>query len=697
MKTLNNMKTRLIALAVLLASFGITAQIDRSVQPKPGPAPTINLEVPGEFELRNGMKVLVVENHKLPRVSYTLRIDNPPIVEGDNAGVSSLLGSMLGNGTTTIPKDEFNEEIDFLGASLGFGPQSAFASSLSKYSERILELMADAAMNPLFTEEEFQKEKDKLIENLKAGEKSVDQVASRVGGALSYGTHHPRGEYISEETINSITLDNVRAFYQKYFNPNKAYLVVVGDVNIRDIQKQVKKSFGKWKKSIDIVANLPEPNPNAQYTQINFVDMPNAVQSNISITNNVSLKMKDPDYHSVLIANKILGGGFNSYLNMNLREEHGYTYGARSSVGTSRYNASRFTAGAAVRNAVTDSAVVEALKEIKRIKTEDVDGNDLRNAKAKYVGDFVLALERPQTIASYALNIKLNDLPEDFYTTYLEKINAVSKEDVKRVANKYFQTDNAKVIVVGKGADVIENLEKTGIPIKYFDTYANPTEKPEFSKPIPADVTAESVIQEYISAVGGKDNVAKVNTVLTLADVTIEGAPFKPKAVIKAMSPNKVSMEMTIEGMGTIMKRKFDGASGYQEAQGRKIPMTDKEVSDQQAEKGLFPELFMEASAIELVSLTSIEGVDVYKIKVIKGEDESFRYYDAKTGYLVRVEKTVEAQGQSIVTVEDASDYKEVNGVMFPHTTKITAGPQVLILKSTDVKINEGVTEADFN
>jgi predicted Zn-dependent peptidase len=216
------MKTRVIAILVLLLSISVTAQIDRSKQPKPGPSPTINLEVPGEFELKNGMKVLVVENHKLPRVSYTLRIDNPPIVEGEKAGVSQILGAMLGNGTTTITKDAFNEEIDFLGARLGFGPQSAFASSLSKYSDRILELMADAAMNPLLTEEEFQKEKDKLIENLKSGEKSVDQVAGRVGSALSYGTQHPRGEFISEETINNVTLDNVRAFYQKYFNPNKA-------------------------------------------------------------------------------------------------------------------------------------------------------------------------------------------------------------------------------------------------------------------------------------------------------------------------------------------------------------------------------------------------------------------------------------------------------------------------------------------
>ena len=206
--------------------------------------------------------------------------------------------------------------------------------------------------------------------------------------------------------------------------------------------------MGKICRSVDY--DTAEPSPNVQFTQINFVDMPNAVQSNISLTNNVELKMNDADYHSVLIANKILGGGFGSYLNMNLREEHGYTYGARSSVGTSRYNASRFTAGAAVRNAVTDSAVVETLKEIKRIKTEPVDAKDLANAKAKYVGDFVLALERPQTIARYALNIKLNNLPSDFYTTYLEKINAVTVEDVTRVANKYFKTENARIVVVGK-------------------------------------------------------------------------------------------------------------------------------------------------------------------------------------------------------------------------------------------------------
>ena len=692
------MKTKISAFIVLfLMAVGVNAQIDRSKQPEPGPAPKITLEKPGEFKLNNGIEVLVVENHKLPRASYSLTIDNKPIAEGKKAGVSSILGAMLGNGTTNIPKDEFNDEIDFLGANLNFGAQGAFASGLSKYSDRIIEMMADAAINPLLTKEEFEKEKEKLIENLKSQEKSVDAVAGRVGGALSYGKNHPRGEFVTEETVNNIEFGDVLAFYEKYFNPNNAYLVVVGDVDMSEVQRKIEEQFGKWEKSAGVDITIPEPAANAQYTQVNFVDMPNAVQSNISLTNNVDFKMKDDDYHAVLIANKILGGGFGSYLNMNLREEHGYTYGARSNISTSRWNASRFTAGAAVRNMVTDSAVVETLKEINRIKTEPVDSKDLANAKSKYVGDFVLALERPQTIARYALNIKLNDLPEDFYSTYLAKINAVTKDDVMRVANKHFKPENARIVVVGKGSEVLENLEKTGIPIKYYDAYANATEKPVFSKPLPEGLTAETVIKNYVKAIGGEDNLRKVNSTLTNAEVTITGAPFKPKAIIKQMSPNKFSLEIVADGMGTLMKQNFDGEKGYMEQQGRKIPMDDKDVSSRKSTKGLFGELYMEPSTIDLDSKTTIDGTDVYKIKVTKDDKSSFRYYDVETGYLLRTEETNEAQGQSITTVTDYSNYKDVNGVMMPHTMKVTTGPQAFVFDISEIKINEGVTAEDFN
>ena len=696
MKRYYKMKTKISVLIVLfLMSVGVHAQIDRSKQPKPGPAPKISLKTPKEFTLSNGLRVLVVENHKLPRVSYSLTIDNTPMIEGNKAGVSGILGSMLGNGTTNIAKDDFNEEVDFLGANMSFSFSGGFASGLSKYSERILELMADAAINPLLTEEEFKKELDKQLEGLKSEKKSVDAVATRVRRAISYGTHHPYGEFITEETLNNITLDNVNAFYQKYFNPNNAYLVVIGDVKYKQIKKSITKYFDKWNRGAEVVTNVPQANPNAQYTQISFIDMPNAVQSNINLVSNVQLKMSDPDYHAVLIANKILGGGFNSYLNMNLREEHGWTYGARSSVGTDKY-VSQFRAGAQVRNMVTDSAVVETLKEIKRIKTEKVTDDALANAKAKYVGDFVLALERPQTLARYALNIKINDLPTDFYETYLAKINAVTTDDVMRVAKKYFTSENARFIVVGKGADVLENLEKTGIPIKYYDPYGKSVAKPEFSKPIPDGVTAQSVIDAYITAIGGRANLEKVNSVWTTANVTIEGAPFKPVATLKQMTPNKEYMDMSIEGMGTIMKQAFNGESGYMEQQGQKRPMPADMVAKQK-NNHIFPELTYNTAKLTLESLTTINGKDVYKVKVEKDGESSYRYYNAENNLLVRTEKTDNAGGQDITTIMDFDKYSPVNGAQFPYYFMQKTGPQTIIFNVSNVKVNEGVTAEDFN
>lgn len=690
------MKTRISVLIVLfLMSIGVNAQIDRSKQPKPGPAPKISLKTPKEFTLPNGLRVLVVENHKLPRVSYSLTIDNTPMIEGDKAGVSAILGAMLGNGTTNIAKDDFNEEVDFLGARVSFSFSGGFASGLSKYSERILELMSDAAINPLLTEEEFKKELDKQLEGLKSEKKSVDAVATRVRRAITYGTHHPYGEFVTEETLNNITLDNVNAFYQKYFNPNNAYLVVIGDVDFETVKTQVTTYFGKWNRGAAVNTKVPQANPNAQYTQISFVDMPNAVQSNINLVNNVQLKMSDPDYHAVLIANKILGGGFNSYLNMNLREAHGWTYGARSSVGTDKYVA-QFRAGAQVRNMVTDSAIVETLKEIKRIKTEKVSEDALVNAKAKYVGDFVLALEQPQTLARYALNIKINDLPKDFYETYLTKINAVTADDVMRVANKYFKSENARFIVVGKGADVLENLEKTGIPIKYYDPYGKSVSKPQFSKPIPAGVTAQTVIDNYVNAIGGKATLEKVNSIFMTANVTIEGAPFKPVATIKQMAPNKTVTEMSIEGMGTLMKQAFNGETGYIEQQGQKRPMPEDMVAKRKTST-LFEELAFDNATLSLESLTTIDGKDVYKIKVDKNGESSFRYYSSETSLLVRTEKTENAGGQEVTSTMDYDKYSPVNGVKFPYYFVQKAGPQTIIFNLSNVKVNEGVTDADFN
>jgi len=691
------MKNRIILLiTTMLISFSVSAQLDRSIQPVGGPTPKIKLDKPKEFKLKNGIKVLVVENHKLPRVSYSLRIDGTPILEGEKAGVLSVLGQMLGNGTTSIEKDVFNEEIDYLGANVSIGFRSSFASSLTKHNDRILELMADAIINPLLTVEEFDKTKEQLIESLKADEKSIDAIGSRVGNALSYGKNHVYGEFITEETLNKISYEDVIDFHKKYTYPNSAYIVVIGDVNYKEVKKSITEKFSVWKKAKKVENDVPVLTPNVGLTEVNFIDLPSATQSSIGVTNNVELKMNDEDYFTALITNNILGGGGEGYLFKNLREDKGYTYGAYSSLGSSRYGVARFSAGAKVRNMVTDSAVTEIVNEIVRIRTELVDAELLKNAKAKYVGNFIMRLERPQTIANYALNIKLNDLPEDFYETYLEKINAVTAEDVKRVANKYFKIANTRIIVVGKGSDVVENLEKVGFPINYFDKYANAVAKPVFNKAIPEGMTALDVVDNYIKAIGGKDMLLNVNTLVSNMDVTIPGAPFKPMAISKQMMPNKISFEMKANMGGqtmSLMKRNFSGEKGYMEQQGQKMLMSEEEIMEAKNVEGIFEELYYSDDQTELLSINSIDGEDVYKIKVVKNEKTSYRYYAVESGYLISIEE--EDENKNISSTK-YGDYRSVNGIMMPYFMQVNAGGQNLEFNTTEVMVNTELKDSDF-
>ena len=691
---MKKMKKIILIITALIFTININAQLDRSVMPTGGPSPKIKLDKPKEFKLKNGIKVLVVENHKLPRVNYSLRFDRKPIVVGEKAGVISLLGSMLGNGTTSISKDEFNEEVDFLGASVNVGFGSGFAFTLTKNNERVLDLFSDAVINPLLTEEEFEKEKEKLIEGLKSQKKDIDAISARVGDALSYGKSHAYGEFITEQTIDNISFQDVLDYHAKYFIPNNVYIVVIGDVNYKNVKSLISEKFGTWKKGKNIDDPEPVLTENVALTEINFVDLSTATQSAIQVTNNVDLKMTDEDYFAALMANDILGGGGEGYLFKNLREDKGYTYGAYSSIGSNRYGVSKFRAGAKVRNMVTDSAVSEIVKEISRIRLEKVDSELLKNAKAKYVGSFIRNAENPQTIAGYALNIKLNNLPDDYYESYLENINSVSEADVKKAANKHFKIANTRIVVVGKGSDVVANLEEVGFPINYYDQYANPIAKPIFNKAIPEGLTAVDVINNYISAVGGKSNLESVNTVVMKADVTIPGAPVAPQATMRQKLPNKSSFVIEVNMQGqkmTLSKTTFDGERGYSEMQGQRVEFDEKQLDENKKIKGIFEELYFKPEELELVSINSVNYQDAYKVKVTVDGKESHRYYSVESGLLLSKEDTDD--NNNVVTT-NYGDYQSVQNVMFPFYMELPA--QKLEFKTSSVEINKEIKDSSF-
>lgn len=678
------MKKLAYILIMVLLSAGAQAQTDRS-QPKPGPAPKVNIGKPQTFELSNGLKVMVVENHKLPHVTMTLSIDNPPFTEGNKKGIDDMMGGLLGNGTSKVTKDAFQEEVDFMGANLNFSASGASAGTLSRYFPRVMELMAQGATDPLFTQSDFDKEIARYIDGLKTEEKSVTSNAQRVENVLVYGANHPYGEFVSEEKLKGLNLNDIKTHYKNYFVPNNAYLVVLGDVKFDEVKKLVEKNFSSWKKGTLPTSKFDEPK-NVAKTEVNFVDMPNAVQSEIAVLSSVNLKMTDKDYFAALVANQIFGGDFNSYLNMNLREANGWTYGARTSIRGNKY-VGKFRAGSSVRNEVTDSAVVETMKELNRIRTEKVTPEALATVKATFIGNFVMDAEKPEMIARQALLTQTQGLPADFYQNYIQGINAVTADDVMKAAQKYFSAENARILVVGKGSEVLAGLEKLPYTVNYFDRFGNKTAKPE-AKKVDANVTVKSVLDKYIAAVGG-EKTKSVKTVLMNSEGEVQGMKLNVKNINTA---DGKSLSL-VTGMGMeLSKSVFDGKTGYSAQQGQKKEMDAQEIADNKYYAQPFPELTLATKpGITMGGIENFNGKDAYVL--VDGKKKHF--YDVASGLKLGESQTVEAQGQSMAQTFTFEDYKEVSGVKIPHKITMNVGME-MVFTAKEVKINEGVSDADF-
>lgn len=668
-----------IAAAFLFAGMLSAQKIDLNAMPKPGPTPAINIAKPKTFQLSNGLTVMVVENNKLPRVNTTLSMDRPPYYEGDIAGVSEIMASQLDNGTTNVSKDEFNKKVDFLGANLNFSSNGAASNSLSKYFPEVLELMADAIVNPKFSAEEIQNAKERTIEGLKADEKNASSIASRVSNALMYGKNTSRGEFETIESINKIQLADVQNIYNKYYAPDNAYLVIVGDVKFDQVKPLVEKAFGGWKKSNTKFAAL-EPASNVSKTEINVVDVPSAVQSVLSVSNLNNLRMKDPDYFPATIANYILGGGGEARLFMNLREKNGFTYGAYSNMSASKYSP-EFSAETSVRNEVTDKAIKELMNELNGIST--VKPEELENAKAKLKGSFIMSLEKPETIARFALNQKIQDLPADFYTNYLKSIDKVTAADVSKAVKTTILPNQSRIFVAGKASDISEGLEKLGYPVKYFDKEANPVSKPTAQK-VDANITIGSVADKYINAIGGLAAVQKVTSITMDATTKVQNMDMTMK-LIQAKG-SKMFMEMKVMG-NTVQKIVFDGKDGYAEGQGQKVPLNDSQKADM-TEPELFPELtFTQSKELKLAGIEKYNNEDSY---VVKGPKQTY-YYSVKTG--LKTGEIKGGEGGSIPT--SYADYKDVSGVKLPFTIIQNMGGMDISMAVQSYKLNEA-KDSDF-
>jgi predicted Zn-dependent peptidase len=680
-----------LSLMIVTATF---AQVDRSKQPEPGPAPSIDFGKYKLYELKNGLKVIVVKADKLPRVTMNLVVDRDPIFEADKAGFVSLAGEMLRQGTKNREKSVLDEEVDFMGASLGTSSSNVFASGLSKYSEKLIELMSDVVLNPAFPQAEFDKLKKQTISGIESSKDDPQGVGATVFNAVLYGKTHPYGESATVETAESVQLSDCIDYYNQYWMPNNAYLVIVGDIKPSKAKKLAKKYFGSWEMGTKPVNTFEKPAQPAA-TRIAFVNKESAVQSVLNIGNTIDLKPGDPDVVKLDLANQILGVGSLGRLFQNIREDKGYTYGAYSDYSSDRI-VGEFSASASVRNEVTDSAIVEFMTEFERIRTEPVSDEELQGAKNFIIGGFGRSLERPMTIAGFALDVERHNLPKDYYESYLTTLGSLTKEDIMAVAQKYIKPSNMTITVVGKANEVADKLEKFG-KIQYYDEEGNKTEKP--SMPVPEGVTAQMVLDNYIKAIGGADNLNKVKSIAMNMEAEIAGAPMSLKAVSYKKDNNKYKFTLSADGMGTIQEQIYnDGKAKESGMQGARNIEGD-ELKAMEADALIAKELkYAEMGyKLELTSMAMIDGEKAFVMKITDPAGEaSNEYYSEASGLKLKEDKTEDTPQGPMTTSIAYGDYRDVKGVKYAHSQVIMAGPQKIKMTVTDITVNGKIDNSEF-
>jgi len=690
---MRTMKKIFLALAVFVFSLNISAQVDRTNAPKPQPNPEIKINIPDAITIENGMKVIVVENHKLPIVSFQLYIDYPIMAEGDKAGLRGIFGELLGCGTTNYPKDVFDAKIDYIGASMFPNSRGFFASSLKKHTPALLTLLSDLVINPSFPEVDFKRLVEQNLTNLSTVSTDANQISGIVSGVVNYGVNHPYGEVTTEATVSSITLDDIKAYYTKFFIPNYAYLVIVGDVTQAEAKGYVDNYFAAWKKGGELktpVYSLPTSTANNVY----FVDKPGAVQSVIDVSHTMNLKPGHPDAIALSVLNSILGGGsFSARLMSNLREDKAYTYGCYSSISNDELIGS-FSAGGSFRNEVTDSAMVQILFELDRICKNQVTDAELDLTKNSMTGAFARSLESAQTVARFALNTIMYNLPKDYYSNYLVTLSKVTKEDLMRVAVQYLKPTNLNLVVVGN-QDIAEKLAKFDADgaVHYKDF--NGEDKAQL-KSVATGVTAASIIENYVfksfmvsTKAEWDAKLAKIAYIETryvayvaemdgnMLMTTYEGKPNKTATIMKVASPQMNAI---------VQKEWFNGVSGGTYGMGAgKVIYSGDTLTDKMKPSFPFAQLYYLEDAsmdVKLLGIDVLNGVEYYKLKVgKKGEtDFSHEFYNVETGMLEKKEtfSTDVATGEVFTLLTTFSDFKDMGkGLYLPHMMEINTQGQV--------------------
>jgi predicted Zn-dependent peptidase len=687
------MKKIVFPLLFCLPLISMAQNIDRTKAPAPAKAPLIQVGSPVKYTLKNGLQVFVVKNTKLPRVSATLALDLDGFTEGNKAGLADIAGQLLKRGTQTKSKAVLDEAVEYLGGSLSTSSMSASVSSLKTNFPELMNLMSEVVLHPALSADELEKVKKQTISGIESNKDDADAISNNVMKKLVYGANHAFGEITTVATVNNVKMEDVKNFFSTYWKPNIAYLVFVGDIEPEKAKELAEKNFGSWAEGRVPNLSYPKPTKPAQ-TYIAIVDRPASVQSVVAVATSVELAPGAATVIPSTVMNNILGGGFSGRLFANLREKHGFTYGAYSSLSPNRQTGI-FSAESAVRNEKTDSAVQEILREIITIRNENVGENELTRMKNYLSGEFARSLENPATIAGFAYNVARYKMPADYYQKYLTNLAAVDTKQVQDAAKTLFNPAQMHIVIVGNAKQIAKGLDKYG-PVKYFDLEGNEIAAPTEIK-ADASLTPNVLIDKIITAAGGKDAIASLKDLQLKGTASVMGQNLEMSQTY--LFPGNTVSVMSMGGMA-IMKQSVVGGKYAVSQQGMEAPITDevKEALDEAAV--IVPEqnYIAKGYLLKIVGGEKVEGKDAIDLEVTTPSGKvSHRFYDANTFLLIKTAKSQEVPGRGTVTQQQFYNaYKNVNGVQMASEEILDMGQVKINVKYTDMKVNQGLKLTDL-
>jgi zinc protease len=445
----------------------IRTQAPPPLQPRP-----ISIPTPYETTLPNGLSLVVVEDHRLPLVSYRLAFRvggafDPPGLPG----LTDLLAGLLPEGTATRSSKEIADEVARMGASLSAGATSDYtivaASALAQFNDPVLGLMAEVILEPSFPENEVELAKQNTKESLRQQRAQPSFLASEMVSRVMFGDHPYSVVAPTPESIDRSSRDEFVRYHRARLVPNNAVFIVVGDVRYEEIQTRLGSLFSTWERGEELTPNFPAP-PVRTSRVAYLVDRPGSAQSNIVIANS-GITRTNPDYFPLMLMHTVFGATASSRLFMNLREDKGYTYGAYSNL-DARRSAGTFRTTAEVRTPVTGDSLKEFFYELERMRTEPVSAKEIADAKSYLTGVFPIRLETQEGLTDQLVQIKMLNLPDDYLERYRDRVQAVTVEDIQRIAQKYVKPDEAAVIVVGDGASVLDQIRPYSEDIEVYNT-----------------------------------------------------------------------------------------------------------------------------------------------------------------------------------------------------------------------------------